>query len=66
MVSQYWGTVHTSGKREFTEAANFVASVELLSATEMRAYFSGSEIWFERVFGLPKSLVAIRTERGSS
>ncbi|MBW0090504.1 class I SAM-dependent methyltransferase [Pseudonocardia sp. KRD-184] len=34
--------------------------VELVSATEMRSYFPDSDIWFERMAGLPKSLVAIR------
>jgi hypothetical protein len=27
----------------------------------MRTYFPTSEIWFERVAGIPKSLVAIST-----
>lgn len=44
------------------EAAELVASVELISATEMRAYFPTSDIWFERIARLPKSLVAIKTE----
>lgn len=37
-----------------------VASVELTSVTEMRSYFPAGEIWFERLAGLPKSLVAVR------
>ena len=35
--------------------------VELISATEMRAYFPINEIWFERLAGIPKSLVAVKT-----
>ena len=42
--------------------AELVASTELISATEMRTYFPASEIWFERVLGIPKSLVAIKAE----
>lgn len=36
-----------------------VAYVELVSLTEMRSYFPASQIWIERLAGLPKSLVAI-------
>ncbi len=43
-----------------SEAAEMVASVELISATEMRMYFPESEIWSERIAGLPKSLVSIK------
>ena len=45
--------------KDRAEAADLVASTELISATEMRTYFPTSEIWFERVAGIPKSLVAI-------
>lgn len=34
--------------------------IELLSATQMRAYFPEAVVWFERYAGLPKSMVAIR------
>ena len=46
-------------RKDRGEAAEEVASVELISATEMRTYFPTSEIWFERLAGIPKSLVAI-------
>jgi hypothetical protein len=46
--------------KDATEAAEIVASTELISATEMRTYFPTSDIWFERIAGIPKSMVAIR------
>ena len=61
MISQHWNTLHGPARKDAEEAAAAVASVELISATEMRAYFPGSEIWFERIVGLPKSLVAVKT-----
>jgi hypothetical protein len=61
MVCQHWNTLHEPARKDAKEAAAAVASVELISATEMRAYFPGSEIWFERIAGLPKSLVAVKT-----
>jgi hypothetical protein len=42
------------------EAIANAASVELLSLTEMRSYFPGSRLWYERFGGLIKSVVAIR------
>jgi len=42
------------------EAVKKAASVELLSLTEMRLYFPSSEIWYERIGGLVKSVTAIR------
>jgi hypothetical protein len=43
------------------EAVENAASVELLSLTEMRFYFPSSELWYERIGGLVKSVTAIRT-----
>lgn len=43
------------------EAVANAASVELLSLTEMRAYFPDSRLWYERFGGLIKSVVAIRS-----
>lgn len=62
MICQHWNTLHQSAPKDAEEAAAQVASIELISATEMRTYFPGSEIWFERIAGLPKSLVAVKTE----
>ncbi|WP_206313824.1 class I SAM-dependent methyltransferase [Streptomyces coryli] len=56
-ISQRWpyGHIRPGGR---AKAIRDVAEVELLSATEMRAYFPESDLWFERFAGLPKSLVA--------
>ena len=61
MVCQHWDTLNMPACKDKAQAAELVASTELISATEMRTYFPGSEIWFERVASVPKSLVAIRT-----
>jgi len=58
-ICQHWRTLHAAGQPDYTAAAEMVASVELISATEMRTYFPTGEIWFERVAGMPKSLVAV-------
>ena len=56
-VAQYWPLGCPSrGARD--RALEKVGEVELLSATEMRSYFPDSGIWFERLAGVPKSLVA--------
>ncbi|WP_030269327.1 SAM-dependent methyltransferase [Streptomyces sp. NRRL B-24484] len=57
VVSQRWphGHIRSAGP---AQAVADVAEVELLSATEMRAYFPDSDLWYERFAGLPKSLVA--------
>jgi hypothetical protein len=44
------------------EALRAVLEIELLSRTEMRAYFPGSQILSERVAGLTKSLIAVKTK----
>ncbi|MGH3401107.1 MAG: class I SAM-dependent methyltransferase [Streptosporangiaceae bacterium] len=61
LITQHWSLGHQPVLKDQAQAAELVASVELVSATEMKAYFAGSEIWFERFAGLPKSLVAIKT-----
>ena len=60
MVCQHWDTLNMPACKDVAMAAELVASVELISATEMRTYFPTSEIWFERIAGIPKSLVAIK------
>ena len=61
MITRYWNIGHMPAEKNVAEAAEIVASVELISATEMRSYFPTSEIWYERVAGIPKSLVAFKT-----
>jgi hypothetical protein len=41
------------------EAVRWSLATELVSETELRHYFPGSEVWRERVLGMTKSLVAI-------
>jgi hypothetical protein len=62
MVCQHWNTLHESARKDPAEAAELVASVELISATEMRMYFPNSEIWFERIAGVPKSVVSFKAD----
>jgi hypothetical protein len=47
-----------SGAVPFDVSVAHVLDVELLDATQLRHYFPESEIVFERVAGLPKSLIA--------
>jgi hypothetical protein len=61
MICQHRNTLNEPACKDRAEAAELVASTELISATEMRTYFPNSEIWFERIAGLPKSLVAVNT-----
>lgn len=63
MVCQHWNRLHVPARKDRAEAAAIVASIELISATEMRAYFPTSEIWYERLGILPKSLAAIMSEK---
>jgi hypothetical protein len=59
-ICRRWDIGHIGAHPNTRDAAEAVSSTELISATEMRAYFFTSEIWFERLAGLPKSLVAIK------
>jgi len=60
-ICHRWKIGHFGAQVNMAEAAELVASVELISATELRGYLPESDIWFERIAGLPKSLVAIKT-----
>jgi hypothetical protein len=59
-VSRHWPLMYSraSGREESIRQA---MSVELVSRTEMGLYFPDSTIGSERIFGLTKSLVAIKT-----
>jgi hypothetical protein len=61
-ICRHWNTLHESARKDMAEAAELVASIELISASEMAMYFPTSEIWYERIMGLPKSLVAVKAE----
>ncbi|GII89072.1 hypothetical protein Ssi03_70620 [Sphaerisporangium siamense] len=55
-----WPLVHTPTS-DRVAARNIVMEVELLSITEMRHYFPSSTIRFERLGGLVKSVIAMKT-----
>lgn len=52
----------TGGTRE--EAVKRVLRIELLDRTQMRHYFPTSVLRAEKVYGMPKSLIAYRTGSG--
>lgn len=54
-----WPLGHTHGY-EARSAVDEVMATDLLSASEMKEYFPDSEIFFERIGGVPKSMIAIR------
>jgi hypothetical protein len=60
-ISQHWSMLHMPACKDRVAAEELVASVELISASEMRSYFPASQIWFERIAGIPKSIVSLRT-----
>jgi hypothetical protein len=59
-ISQHWSMLHMPACKDRTAAEELVASVELISASEMRSYFPTGQIWFERIAGIPKSIVSLR------
>lgn len=58
-VARRWHFGHVRAESH-EEAVEEVSACELISRSQLRALFPTSEIWTERVFGLAKSLVAIR------
>lgn len=58
-ITQHWPLGHRHAA-EKDAATTWALECELLSITEMRYYFPDSQIWLERLAGLPKSLVAVR------
>jgi hypothetical protein len=59
-LPQRWplGFEHAGDRQSAIESAQ---QIELLSITEMRAYFPDAELVLERILGIPKSIVVIRT-----
>ena len=57
-LSRKWPLGHTHGWTRLA-ATNEVMSTELLSLCEMRTYFPDAEIVWERILGVPKSMLAI-------
>ncbi len=60
-ITRHWNVGHNPVLKDAEQAAALVASTELVSATEMRAYFPDGKIWFERFWGIPKSITAYKT-----
>jgi hypothetical protein len=63
-IAPRWLLGHTHGW-DAAEASDEVMFTELLSLTDMRAYFPDARFEWERLAGLPKSLTAIRDASGS-
>ena len=60
-VLRHWPFCHGGRPRDRTSALRIVLTTELVGRAEMGLLFPGSEIWCERVVGLTKSIVAVRT-----
>ena len=58
-VTLRWPLGNYTAVDSMAEAVRWSLATELVSETELRHYFPGSEIWRERVLGMTKSLVAI-------
>jgi SAM-dependent methyltransferase len=58
-IAPRWPLGHTYGWTE-SAAAREVAAIRLLSASQMRDLFPGSELVWERILGMPKSMIAIK------
>ncbi|MFD7077406.1 hypothetical protein ACFV9G_24570 [Nocardioides sp. NPDC059952] len=59
-VAERWPLVHTLPASR-AEAMADVQWTELVGRTEMRSYFPDSEVLSERLLGLTKSMIAVRT-----
>jgi len=60
-VAMRW-PLHPGRRDDPDVALEEVLDIELIARTEMRRYFPGSELFVERLGGLPKSIVAIRAD----
>lgn len=61
-IAQHWPLIHT--KPEDAQAAlNGVLWTELVGRTEMQSLFPSSTVLFEKIVGIPKSLIAIQGGR---
>ena len=58
-IAPRWPLGHTHGW-DASHAAEEVTSIELLTASQMREYFPDAHLVWERVLGLPKSMIAIK------
>jgi len=58
-IAPRWWFGHTRGWSA-SDALEAVMATELIGATEMRAYFPDGQLLWERVLGIPKSMIVIR------
>jgi hypothetical protein len=63
-IASSWPLGHTSGWPK-NQALEEVMSTQLLTATEMRAYFPDGKLYWERFLGLPKSMLLVRQAQAS-
>ena len=59
-LARSWPLIHTRAT-DWRGGVGVALEVELLSATEMRYLFPDADLHLERLAGLPKSLIAVRT-----
>jgi hypothetical protein len=64
-IARRWPLAYTPGRTR-EEAMKRVLQTELLDRTQMRHYFPGSMLRTEKIFGLPKSLIAYRAGSGDA
>jgi len=60
LILKRWPLGHSTPAPDDETAASLALGVELLSRTHMESYFPDGEVHFERVLGMPKSLIAVR------
>lgn len=60
LITRTWPFGHRYS-RDPLRAAELAAEVELIGKGELKRLFPDAEIWVERLAGMPKSLVAIRS-----
>ena len=58
-IAPRWPLGHTRGWPS-SKALSEVMATELIGATEMRTYFPDGQLYWERFFGLPKSMIVIK------
>ncbi|WP_331375999.1 class I SAM-dependent methyltransferase [Sinorhizobium chiapasense] len=64
-IASRWPLGHTHGWSD-RQTLQEVMSIELIGATQMRSYFPDGQLYWERFFGVPKSMIVIRKSSSSS
>lgn len=63
-IDKHWPLTHTKSP-DWSTAVEAALSTQLLGKVEFTHYFPDSQLVWERVGGLPKSMIALRTENSS-